>query len=87
MPKRLPTQHKGGRLPDGSPNKTSNPKKNAGHALSQEVIDAIANLPQVQSGEWSKSYLAEQLWRNFLGISADYGWSDLMLISKKQIVD
>lgn len=87
MPKRLPSQNKGGRLPDGSPAKTANPKRNAGHALSPQVINAIAELPQVKSGEWSKSYLAEQLWRNFLGLPADYDWTDLQLIAKGKIVD
>lgn len=84
MPK--PSQHKGGKLPGGEPARSDNPKRNAGHALSQEVIEAIANLPQVQSGEWSKSYLAEQLWRNYLGLSADYDWSDLDIIAAKQIL-
>lgn len=87
MPKRLPSQNKGGKLPDGSPARTDNPKKNAGHALSQEVIDAIANLPQIKSKDWSKSYLAEQLWRNYLGLKADHDWSDLELVAAKQKID
>lgn len=87
MPKRLPSQHKGGRLPDGVPAKSDNPKRNANHALSGEVIDEIAKLPQVQSGEWSKSYLAEQLWRRYLGMPSDYEWSDLDLIAKGRVVE
>jgi hypothetical protein len=43
--------------------------------------------PQVTSGEWSKSYLAEQLWRCYLGLPSDYDWSDLDLIAKKQILE
>ena len=82
MPKKLPGQHKGGRLPDGSPNKASKPKRNAGHALSPEVLEAIAALPQVQKSEWSKSYLAEQLWRCYLKMPSDYNWDDLMLIAQ-----
>lgn len=34
-----------------------------------------------------KSYLAEQLWRNYLGLDSDYDWSDLDLIAKQQIVE
>jgi hypothetical protein len=87
MPKRHPSQHKGGRSSDGSPAKSSNPKRNAGHALSAEVIAAIDALPQVQSGEWSKSYLAEQLWRNFLKMPADYDWGDLDLVAIHHIIE
>lgn len=86
MPKRLPSQ-KGGRLPDGSPNKSPNPKISVSHALTKEVVEAIAKLPQIQSREWSKSYLAEQLWRNYLGLSSDYSVSDLDLISKGEVIE
>ena len=87
MPKRHPSQHKGGRSLDGSPAKAENPKRNAGHGLSVEVIEAIAALPQIKSGEWSKSYLSEQLWRNYLGLASDYELSDLDLIVEGAIVE
>jgi hypothetical protein len=87
VPKKLPGQHIGGRLPDGSPNKSDNPKRNAGHALSPEVLDAIDALPQVLKKEWSESYLAEQLWRCYLGKPSDYSWDDLMLIAQGHIVE
>jgi|GEM_PF-4131788 len=87
MPKRQPSQEKGGRLPDGTPAKSSSPKKNAGHALSPEVINAIALLPQIISHEWSKSYLAEQVWRNYLGLPSDYDWTDLEIVAIGKIID
>ena len=58
-----------------------------GEPLSPEVVDAIATLPQVSSGEWSRSYLVEQLLRNYLGLPADYEWSDLELIASKRIAE
>jgi len=81
MTKRQPSQHKGGRLPGGTPSKTISPKRNAGHALSSEVIAAIAALPQIESKRWSTSYLSEQLWRNFLNLPADY---DLVSLYKPE---
>ena len=80
-------QNKGGRSPDGTPSIAPNPKRNAGHALSGEVIEAIAQLPQVQSGTWSKSYLAEQVWRNFLGLPADYDSGDLEIVRMRHIIE
>lgn len=87
MPKRKPSQFKGGRLPDGTPAKVDHPKRNAGHALSSDLIEAINQLPQITSGTWSKSYLAEQLWRNYLKLPADHEWEELELIAQKQIVE
>lgn len=84
MRKSLP---KGGRLPDGSPAKSSNPRKNAGLSLSSELIEAIATLPQVSSGEWSKSYLVEQVLRVCLGLDSYYEASDLDLVSQGRIVE
>ena len=80
-------QNKGGKLPDGSPAKAKHPKRNAGHALPTDLLDAIDQLPQLTSGEWSESYLAEQLWRNFLGLPADYSQADLELIAKGHIIE
>ena len=82
MPKRQPSQNRGGRSA-----KAESVSKNAGHALSQEVRDAIAALPQIKDKEWSKSYLAEQLWRNYLGLTVDYDLADLAMIAKAHIVE
>jgi len=82
MPKRQPSQNKGGRGVI-----SESVSKNAGHALSQEVRDAIAALPQVESKEWSKSYLAEQVWRNYLGLQPDYDLADITMIAKGHIVE
>lgn len=87
MPKRQPPQPKGGRLSDGSPARATHPKRNAGIALSAELLDAIANLPQIQSGEWSKSYLVEQLGRLWLNLPADYDNADLSLIANGEIIE
>lgn len=81
MPKRQPSQNRGGRS-----QRSESVSKNAGHSLSQEVRDSIAALPQIQSGEWSKSYFSEQVWRNYLGLMADYDSSDLIAISKGAIL-
>jgi hypothetical protein len=87
MPRRQGTQNKGGRLEGGSPARAGNNAKNAGHALSEEVREAIASLPQITSCEWSKSYLAEQVWRNFLGLPSDYSWADLRLIAEGKVIE
>jgi hypothetical protein len=87
MPKRQDSQNKGGRIEGGSPARATSTAKNAGHALSQEVRETIAALPQVISGEWSKSYLAEQVWRNFLNLPSDYDESDLNLVSQGKVID
>jgi hypothetical protein len=87
MAKRQGSQNKGGSLIGGSPAKAENTAKNAGHSLSQEVRDAISSLPQVTSGEWSKSYLAEQLWRNYLGLPADFDWDDLGVVARGNIIE
>lgn len=76
------SQSKGGRG-RRSPNKA----KAVGVSLSQEVRDAIAELPQFKSGQWSRSYWIEQLIRNNLGMPADYSQSDLELIANKQIIE
>lgn len=85
--KRKSSQHKGGKLPGGIPAKSANPKRNANHALSQEVIEAISEIPQIKSGAWSRSYLAEQLWRNYLKFSADYQQADLDLIADGKLLE
>jgi hypothetical protein len=70
----------------GKPRHGFSLKKNCGHALSEEVLNAIAELPQVKSKEWSKSYLSEQLWRIFLGLPSDYNVSDLERIKDGKII-
>jgi len=70
----------------GKPRHGATLKKNAGHGLSQEVLEALASLPQIKSGKWSKSYLAEQLWRNFLGLPVDYDKNDLQKIADGKII-
>jgi hypothetical protein len=79
-------KNKGGRLPGGDPAKVPNPKRNAGHGLSPEVIEAIADLPQISTGEWSVSSLAEQLWRNYLGMPADFTEAELKTIANRNII-
>lgn len=82
MPKRTNPEQKGGRG-----KKSPDKPKNAGIALTQEVRDALSGLPQIKSGEWSKSYFVEQLIRIQLGLPAHYDRSDLELIAKGQIVE
>jgi hypothetical protein len=52
-----------------------------------EVLEAIDSLPQITSGEWSRSYLLNQLVANWLGLPADYEWSDLDIVQKKGVVE
>jgi hypothetical protein len=80
--KRRPSQHKGGKLSGGEASRTDDPKANAGWAVKRSVKNAIAEIPQVQSGEWSQSYLVEQVLLNYLSLPADYSWEDLRLIAK-----
>jgi len=74
------------RIKKGKPRHGATLKKNAGHALSGEVLDAIAELPQIKSKKWSKSYLAEQLWRNYLGSPSDFSQKDLNKIVQGLII-
>ena len=85
--KRKKSQGKGGRLPNSKMNKTDNPSANAGIALTKEVREAIAQLPQVKSGQWSKSYLMEQVCRNLLGLKADYSLADLTIVFKGEVIE
>jgi hypothetical protein len=73
-------------LKKGKPRHGATIKKNCGQALSIEVIDAINNLPQIKSKDWSKSYLAEQLWRNYLGLPSDFNKDDLEIIAQGRIL-
>jgi hypothetical protein len=70
----------------GKPRHGATIKKNCGHALSEEVLDAIAQLPQIKTREWSKSYLAEQIWRNYLGLPSKFNKADLEQIAQGRIL-
>jgi hypothetical protein len=70
----------------GQPRHGEKLKRNSGMSLTGEVLDAINELPQIQSGEWTKSYLAEQLWRNYLGLPTGYNTVDLELIAQGKII-
>jgi hypothetical protein len=50
-------------------------------------VDAIAALPQVQSGGWSEAYLIEVVLRVWLGLPADYDGVDLEIVKSGSVVD
>jgi hypothetical protein len=50
-------------------------------------VEAIANLPQVQSGEWSEAYVSELVLRNWLGLPADYDEADLAIVKNGGLVE
>lgn len=64
----------------------STPKRVKSVTLSEELIEAIANLPQVKSKEWSFSYACEMLLRNRLEMPADYDDGDIALVLKGAIL-
>jgi len=80
-------QHKGGRSPDGSPAKSADKKINSNWAVRQSLKRAIAELPQVKSGEWSQSYFVEQVLLNCLELPAEYDIDDLDQILNGAIVE
>jgi hypothetical protein len=57
------------------------------HTLSPEVVEALSSLPQVKAGEWSRSYLVEQILRVGLGMPGDYSPDDLALIVQGVIIE
>lgn len=57
------------------------------HTLSPEVVEALSNLPQVNSKTWSRSYLVEQILRIALNLPAEYSPEDLAVIVKGAIVE
>lgn len=65
-------------------------KKNAGLSLSVELLQAIADLPQIKTPEdqdgWSKSYFVEQVLRNALSMPADYSSEDITAIANGSII-
>lgn len=57
------------------------------HRLTKELVDAIAALPQVQSGGWSEAYLIEVVLRVWLGLPADYDGVDLEIAKSGGVVE
>ena len=76
--------------PPGQPRHQKTKKRNAGIALSEELIEILDALPQIQATEkkdgWSRSYLVEQVLRNYLSLPADYDWDDLQRIVKGAVI-
>ncbi len=76
-------------IPQGQA-KGSTVKKNAGLSLSKELLQAIADLPQIKTPEdqdgWSKSYFVEQVLRNALGMPADYSSEDIAAIANGSVI-
>lgn len=62
-------------------------KRVVGVSFDPKVIATIDSLPQVTSGEWSRSYLLNQLAANWLSIPTDYEWSDLDIVRKGGVVE
>ena len=62
----------------GQPQRGMQPASNLGASVAGEVNDALKELAKKQG--WSKSYLVEQILRNYLDLPADYTWSDLQLV-------
>jgi hypothetical protein len=62
----------------GQPQRGTQPARNLGVSVAGEVNDALRSLALSQG--WSKSYLVEQVLRNYLELPADYSWSDLQVI-------
>lgn len=68
-------------------------RRNAGLSLSEEVIKALDNLHQVKTPVseegWTRSYLVEQVLRNWLNradIPADYDWDDLERLRQGRLI-
>jgi hypothetical protein len=67
MPKKL---HEGSYLLCGSPARSSNPKANAGHALTLEVRKSLDALPQNQSNQRSQAMNSYKC-KGFKSVKAD----------------
>jgi predicted DNA-binding protein len=61
----------------GQPKRGKQIAKNLGVSVAGEVNDGLQELAQKLG--WSKSYLTEQILRNYLELPSDYTWSDLEL--------
>jgi hypothetical protein len=62
----------------GQPRRGEQPVKNLGVSVSGEVEAELKRIAKVQG--WTKSYLTEQILRNYLGYPSDYSWNDLQLV-------
>ena len=67
-------------------------RRNAGLSLSEELIAALDRIPQVSTpvaeGGWTRSYLVEQILRNWLNhseIPVDYDQDDLERVRQGRI--
>ncbi len=78
------TLNKGGRMKRSLKGKKAIVR---GIAFQPEVLEAIDKLPQVLCGEWSRSYLINQLAANWLEIPSDYAWSDLDIVKREGVVE
>lgn len=76
------TLNQGGRQIGGGGRRSSKKSIVKGVSFRPEILEAIDSLPQIVSGEWSRSYLLNQLSANWLGLRSDYEWSDLDLIKQ-----
>lgn len=61
----------------GQPKRGEQVAKNLGVSVAGEVSDGLKELSQKLG--WSKSYLTEQILRNYLELPSDYTWTDLEL--------
>lgn len=64
----------------GQPRRGEKTAKNLGVSVAGEIEAGLASIAQRQG--WTKSYLTEQILRNYLGYSADYSWTNLLLIRR-----
>jgi hypothetical protein len=83
------TLSQGGRQIGGKGRRSPQSQKSIvkGITFRPEILDAIDALPQVLSGEWSRSYLLNQLAANWLNLPTDYEWSDLDIVRDGGVVD
>jgi hypothetical protein len=79
--------NQGGRQLGGKGRRSSQRSIVTGIAFRPEVLKTIDMLPQVLSGEWSRSYLLNQLVANWLNLPSDYEWSDLDIVRDGGVVE
>lgn len=65
-------------------------ERNANLSISEELLQAISDLPQIKTpetkGGWCKSYFVEQVLRNALSMPADHSPEDIAAITNGHIV-
>jgi len=81
------TLNQGGRQLGGKGRRSPQKSIVKGITFRPEILEAIDQLPQVLSGEWSRSYLLNQLAANWLGLPSDYEWSDLDIVKSGGVVE